>query len=221
MLMFPDSLLIQFHTVKLYLCQLSLFDRSRNRTHPWTQFQLRSLCCGLVEAKTLLNFYTSLPLRAEMTFINSQWIQIGFALTFTSKLAVTSLENSIYHQTAEYRDSLDMSSILRKVILRIQALTTPHIDSRGDRDVFYHYEKRLKHLQWWYESNASKPLPASSRLSVTPVPESSTGFFNIPSTVGIESSQDNMSWPPFAAEGVDDMLADWIPDPSAAFDSFW
>ena len=76
-----------------------------------------------------------------MAFSNTQWVQIGFALTSACKLGAASLEDTVYYQTKEHRGALDMSLVLQRLIRRIQALITPHMDVQEDRDVFYHYEK--------------------------------------------------------------------------------
>lgn len=206
----------------MYLCQISLFDQKRSQPHSaWTQFRLEVLCHGLMAAKSLLDFYMSLPLRAEMTFNNSQWIQIGFALTLASKLSVESSDAAIYDQTAEYRDSLRMSSILRNAILRTQVLITPHTDVQGDRDVFYHYEQRLKHLQWWHDSIFSESFsasfqPAHRSSPLTSVPSSS--LLDIPSTTPINEFHENTEWPTLAPNDIHNMLANWIPDLGITFD---
>lgn len=145
---------MHFYTAELYLCQLSLFDHKPNtpsrKLDP--SFHIQVLCVGLKAAKCCLDFYVSLPLRAEMVINNTWWVQIGFVLTLACKLVITACEPSVYPHTVELCRSLDLSSLLNKCILRIQALITSHMDTSGDRDVFYHYEKRTKRVQWWFES---------------------------------------------------------------------
>lgn len=153
-----DFLFMQFHTVELYLCQITLFDNKRHPQDHQQQFnspvQVEALCMGLSAGKSVLDFYISLPLRAEMAFNNTGCIQIGFALTLACKLAVAALEPPVNLHTAvaDLSRSLDMSGMLNRCILRIQALITLATDSGGDRDVFFHYEKRLKRIQAWYET---------------------------------------------------------------------
>ncbi|XHF99593.1 hypothetical protein AWENTII_003091 [Aspergillus wentii] len=203
-------LLMQYHTTELYLTQISLFDRRRDsQPTPWSQFQLDSLCNGLLAARSLLSFYASAPLRAETGFNNAQWVQLGFGMTLASKLAVAALEPSIYHQTAEYREALDMSSVLRQVILRLQGLITPHFDARGDRDAFYHYEKRMKKVQWWYENSIAQPgygPPADQSYSaIPPVDMQQTVPSNMQS---------------FFYSDINDILGEWMMYPATPFPTY-
>ncbi|KAJ5655360.1 hypothetical protein N7507_007310 [Penicillium longicatenatum] len=68
------------------------------------------------------------------------------------------LSYSFNSHKADLCRALDISNILRRCILRIQALVTADMDASGDRDVFYHYEKRLKRAQWWFENKALSGL---------------------------------------------------------------
>ena len=148
---------MQFHVVELYLYQICLLNRygGPDATRPvsWSPWRVEILCAGLISAKSLLGLYLSFPLRAELAFNNSELIQLGFALTVGSKLAIAATEKTLCRETMSLRRSLDMSSILKQCVLRMGALTTSHVDAQGDRDVFYSYEQHVKRIQGWFEKH--------------------------------------------------------------------
>jgi hypothetical protein len=226
---------MQFYTTELYLCQVSLFDYKPNtpsrKLDP--SFHIEVLCVGLRAAKHFLDFYVSLPLRAEMSFNNTGWVQIGFALTLACKLTITACEPSVYTHTGELCRTLDLSSLLNKCILRIQALITSHMDASGDRDVFYHYEKRIKRVQWWFESrklsisnntNNNYSPPQSRGAYETTLPlnnrENYFGASNLvhdysrttpaPDAV-LQQEVFDIQWPAFFPDaGFDQVFGDWV-----------
>lgn len=129
---------------------------------------------GLVAAKSLLDFYVSLPLGTETAFNNAGWVQLGFGLIVACKLAVASCQPLIHPHTAGLSAALDLSNVLRRCILRMQALITSDMDESGDRDVFYHYEQRIKRLQWWFENRSlSEPGKNSTEVPSHSLPVSS------------------------------------------------
>ncbi|KAI9837897.1 MAG: hypothetical protein M1837_002687 [Sclerophora amabilis] len=150
-------LVMQFHTVELYLYQICLLERygstSTTPPIPWSPWRLEILCAGLIAAKSLLGYYLSLPLRTEMAFNNSEWVQLGFALTVASKLSIAATDEAVCWETTNLRSSLGMSSILKQSVFRMGALTTSRVDAHGERDVFYHFEQRSKRVQRWFESH--------------------------------------------------------------------
>lgn len=228
---------MQFHTTELYLCQVTLFDYKPNTPSRklGVSFQIEVLCIGLKAAKRFLDFYVSLPLRAEVGFNNTGWVQIGFVLTIACKLVITACEPSVYSHTADLCRSLDLSILLNKCILRIQYLITSHMDASGDRDVFYHYEKRIKRVQWWYEtrklsnSNDSNttysPRPSGTYDTMLPLPARENYF----GTSNLEGNQSDYSrvapvpdilsqeeafdiqWPAFFPDtSFDQIFGDWV-----------
>ncbi|PYI11625.1 hypothetical protein BO78DRAFT_403035 [Aspergillus sclerotiicarbonarius CBS 121057] len=217
-------LFMQFYTAELYLCQIALFDHRPSAQEPQhdSSFQIEALRMGLAAAKSLLDFYIYLPLRSEVAFNNAMWIQIGFALTLACKLAVAASEPSVHPHTDELCRALDISNTLSRCILRIQALVTSNMDASGDRDVFYHYEKRLKRVQWWFENRA---LSGPKNVSQFSAPADGT---DPPSGDGvnyIDSSQPldgydytlipreayNIQWPGFFPDAtIDDIFVDWM-----------
>ncbi|PYI31468.1 hypothetical protein BP00DRAFT_370740 [Aspergillus indologenus CBS 114.80] len=219
-------LLMQYHTVELYLCQVTLFDhkpRSEHHQHD-SPFQIEALRLGLTAARTLLEFYVSLPLRQEVAFNNAGWVQLGFAVTLACKLVVAAADPRIHPHTVDLTRALNLSNMLSRCIIRIQALITSQMDARGDRDVFYHYEKRLKRAQWWFESRSlsrSQPIeclpaavdPSSSANISHALPEEELSGYGTVSREGLD-----FQWPGlFPSPAFDDMFADWIAQGSTGF----
>ncbi|GLA17725.1 hypothetical protein AnigIFM62618_004873 [Aspergillus niger] len=222
-----NILYMQYYTAELYLCQISLFDHKPSTQSPRREvpFQIEALRMGLIAAKALLDHYVCLPLRSEMAFNNAIWIQIGFALTLACKLVVAASEPSIQPHTAELCRALDISSMLSRCILRIQALVTSSLDASGDRDVFYHYEQRLKRVQWWFENRMlSKNKNNSVQPAVQPTDDMSSSTAE---NSHVESSQlpldglndytmippevYDMQWPGFFPDAtIDEILVDWM-----------
>ncbi|RYP31398.1 hypothetical protein DL767_005798 [Monosporascus sp. MG133] len=141
-------LLMQYRTAEMYLCQTAFFYKAVQLD---TVLHTELLCSGLAAAKSLMDFYLSLPVYADMAFNNSEWIQISFAITVASRLAIASTHRAVDHQTRALRQSLDLSNIIRHLSLRIGALVTQQVDAQGDRDIFYHYDQRVRRMQAWYE----------------------------------------------------------------------
>ncbi|RYP07359.1 hypothetical protein DL764_002575 [Monosporascus ibericus] len=141
-------LLMQYRTAEMYLCQTAFFYKAVQLD---TVLHAELLCSGLAAAKSLMDFYLSLPVYADMAFNNSEWIQISFAITVASRLAIASTHRAVDHQTKALRQSLDLSNIIRHLSLRIGALVTQQVDAQGGRDIFYHYDQRVRRMQAWYE----------------------------------------------------------------------
>ncbi|PWY94489.1 hypothetical protein BO94DRAFT_531461 [Aspergillus sclerotioniger CBS 115572] len=220
-------LFMQFYTAELYLCQITLFDHrpSAQKLQFDSSFQIEALRMGLAAAKALLDHHLGLPLRNEVAFNNAMWIQIGFALTLACKLVVAGSEPSAHPHTAELCRALDISNTLSRCILRIQALVTTSMDATGDRDVFYHYEKRLKRVQWWFETRAlSGPKNDSFQLSTQPAdrtgPPSGDGVSYVESSQPLDELNDyplipreayDIQWPGFFPDAtIDDLFVDWM-----------
>ncbi|KAF4160816.1 hypothetical protein CNMCM6936_003771 [Aspergillus lentulus] len=220
-------LFMQFHTVELYLCQVILFDYKPSAQHPRhdSPFQVESLRMGLTAARTLLEFYISLPLRREVAFNNAGWIQLGFAVTLACKLVVAASEPSIHPHTADLTRSLNLSNMLSRCVLRIQALVTSHMDARGDRDVFYHYEKRLIRAQWWFENRTLSRSQQNESFTVAMDGSSDPSIAQMPSEEGLEGyptiprDEFDFQWPGlFPSPAFDDLFAGWMTQGPAAFE---
>ncbi|GIJ85101.1 hypothetical protein Asppvi_003956 [Aspergillus pseudoviridinutans] len=205
-------LVMQFYTAELYLCQITLFDRKTpNDSMFWSSLRVEALSVGLVAARQFFQFYLALPWRSETVFNNTQWVQGGFCLTLAAKLSVAASDSSINRQVAKFRDSLDMSLILQQVILRVQALVTPLVDARGERDVFYHYENRLKRLQLWYETQMAQ-IPVQRQRHASPIAMAYNPILTAgPSPITTEDLQSQ--WPSLLPDStIDDLFNEWNPD---------
>lgn len=218
---------MNFHSVELYLCQITAFDYNRRAeiTHHYSSYQIDALRMGFAVSKTLLGFYTALPLGHDVAFNNAIWVQLGFAATFACKLSVAAMDSSVYPHTDDLCRALDISNVLSRCILRVQALVTSDMDASGDRDVFHHYEKRLKRIQWWYENRA---LPGfnndSSKLSVQ-VPEG-VNTSTVAASQQLDVSHPSMDvfdpylqWPGlFSDASINGPFVDWVGQTIPSFD---
>ncbi|EPS27735.1 hypothetical protein PDE_02679 [Penicillium oxalicum 114-2] len=221
-----DILFMQFHAMELFFCQVFLFDVKPTSQHPrhYSPFQVDIVRMGLTAARTMLEFYTSLPLRREVTFNNAAWIQLGFAVTLACKLVIAASEPSIRRITADLVAALNLSNTLSRCILRIQALVTSQIDAKGDRDVFYHYEKRFKRAQWWFESRVLSQLK-QDETSTTPMTEPSrVGASQVPSQDGVQgyypsfNDDFDFQWPGvFPSPVFEDLFGGWTEQNSTTY----
>lgn len=92
---------------------------------------------ALNAAESTIQLYLSLPADLELGFVNTQWVQMAFAMLAAYRLTVAV---SRPEQTAAFVDTLAQ---LRQ---RIGALSTPHVDFNGDRDVFFGFRKRIVYI---------------------------------------------------------------------------
>ena len=107
-----------------------------------------------ITAKLLLDTY--FPSRTEMTFNNTEWVQLGFALIVASNFSVTWTAQCISAETMSIRRSLDISGILKQTIPRTRTLMSSSLDAGGERDVFCHYEKCASTLLCWPQNKVSE-----------------------------------------------------------------
>lgn len=237
-----DLLRMQLHTVELFLYQISLFEQNSELdetiTCPssWSPWRLEVLCAGLASSKLLFDCYLTLPLRTEMAFNNTEWVQLGFALIVASRFSVAGTKKSVSHDTMSMRQSLDMSGVLKQSILRLGGLISPRSDINGERDVFYHYEKRARNLQCWFEKHClkqpmllphdSKRVSDSSSQIIAPFlqrrPEgnaldNTTEFSSL--AEGLLPDQTLYSQVPeyFPDDIIDGMMGDWMSYPMFPF----
>ncbi|KAL4971903.1 hypothetical protein BDW66DRAFT_145234 [Aspergillus desertorum] len=114
-------LAIQFHTINLYLCQVSLFDRKAATQLP-VDVRSEILCHGLVAAKSSFASLASLGPGTERRFSYSQWLQTGFNLIVSCKLAVMAMSDETlrgtFPQVQTLCEALDMPEVLRICVER-------------------------------------------------------------------------------------------------------
>jgi hypothetical protein len=60
------------------------------------------------------------------------------------KLMVAASEPSIHPYTADLTREMNLSNMLNRCVLRIQALVTSYLDAESDLNGFYRYEEQLK-----------------------------------------------------------------------------
>lgn len=153
-------LMMHYHSVMVYLCHINVSTDAAldvlTTGERWPRWRLDALCTGLVSAKSSLSPFLSLPLGSEMHFNNSEWLQLGFSITYCARFAALSYQKPVEHETQYLRNFLDMSDILREVTSRLRTLSTPNTDNDGKRDVFYQYRQHVEQLQRWFESQSKR-----------------------------------------------------------------
>lgn len=215
---------MQFHAVKLYLCQITVFDYKKNAQNPrhYSSCQIDALCMGLAASKTLLDFYISLPLRRDVAFNNAIWVQVGFAVTLACKLAIAATEPPVHPHVVELCQALDIRHLLGQCILRIQALVTSDMDASGDRNVFYHFEKRLKRAQWWLENRGldNDPVRYGAQLVGGVGLSTPAGSRQIATSQPLRDGFDPyLQWSGLSPDAsIDDIFVDWVEQTMSSFD---
>ncbi|KAF2493928.1 hypothetical protein BU16DRAFT_464436 [Lophium mytilinum] len=219
-----------YHTVELYLYQISLLDKhcgpNATRSIPWSPWRQEMLSAGLISAKSLLGFYITMPLGAEKLLNNTELIQIGFALTVSTKLSLVAGSSLVNQQSRNLGTVLDMSGILRECIARLEALVTGHVDAAGDQDVFVHYIKRVQRIQKWYEGSEGvdsnfQHANAQYNTQFSPMAQPmADGVFNTSTIVGLTVPDSvlmdgmyDLQFANFYSDATfDEMMGGWMPD---------
>ncbi|KAL3423701.1 hypothetical protein PVAG01_05448 [Phlyctema vagabunda] len=153
---------LQYHASELHLYQLALNphaqlnERSRTR---W-QWQLKIIRLGLQAAKDFFDCHFTIPIRAQLYFSNTQWIQLGFSLLVSTRLCVLAASDRFSQETDGLRYSLDMSGILKRLIIRLQSLKGVPRGANGDDHLLSKFEERGLIVQKWFdEHSVPKPAP--------------------------------------------------------------
>lgn len=139
---------MQFHTAKLFLYQVTFFERNLQHS---PSLHLNILCEGLESAKSFLDLYLWLPPKSEMALTNSEWIQLSFGVTLAAKFAIISKEPNVERQTRDLRQRLNIDNVFRHLALRIGSLVGRAGEGNKQKDIFFHYEQRVRKIQKWYE----------------------------------------------------------------------
>ncbi|KAL4985620.1 hypothetical protein BDW68DRAFT_189533 [Aspergillus falconensis] len=217
----------QLHTINLYLCQVSLFDRKATAQLP-VHVRSEILCHGLTAAKSSFASLAALGPGAERRFSYSQWIQSGFSLIVSCKLALMAVSDEAlresFPQVQTLCDALDMPSVLRICIERLD----PHSAQIGPAPpaTGFDYKGWLQWIQEWFlrqyngyvarreaaegavnASSASAPASSNSAMSQAypGIGEVSAGGLQLP------VSGDNMLWNSFPNLLVaDNPLVGWM-----------
>lgn len=112
---------------------------------------LNILSEGLEGAKAFLDLYLWLPPKSEMALTLQEWVQLSFGVTQAAKFAIVSRSPAVEAQTRELRHRLNIDHIFRHLALRIGALVGRSGEGNKHKDIFYHYEQRVRKVQNWYE----------------------------------------------------------------------
>jgi hypothetical protein len=142
-----DLMFMQFHTAKLFLYQVAFFERNLQHS---PALNLNILREGLEGAKSFLDLYLWLPPKFEMALTNSEWIQLSFGVTLAAKFAVVSKDPNVEPQTRELRHRLNIDNVFRHLSLRIGALVGRAGEANKQKDIFFHYEQRVRKIAKWY-----------------------------------------------------------------------
>ncbi|KAJ5099660.1 hypothetical protein N7532_006661 [Penicillium argentinense] len=114
--------------------------------------RIEALCHGLSAAKDFITFYFSLPLGIEKSYSYLHWVNAGFIIAASCKLAIASLEPSVRHnpQVKELRESLDYPRELSNLTQRMYAVDRECKGSSGDQHETFFYQEWLRHLGEWF-----------------------------------------------------------------------
>ncbi|KAH3961444.1 hypothetical protein HBH52_230290 [Parastagonospora nodorum] len=159
-------LFMQFHTAKLFLYQVAFFERNLQQS---PALHRNIICEGLEGAKSFLDLYLWLPPKSEMFLTNTEWIQLNFGVTLAAKFAIISKEPGVEPHTRDLRHRLNIDNVFRHLALRIGALVGRGGEGNKQKDIFFHYESRVRKIQKWYErmiqaTRASSPESQASTL---------------------------------------------------------
>jgi hypothetical protein len=153
-----DLLFMQFHTAKLFLYQVAFFERNLQQS---PALHLDILCEGLESAKSFLDLYLWLPPKS-------------FGVTQAAKFAIVSKSPNVEPQTRELRQRLNINHVFRHLSLRIGALMGRSSGRHKNKDIFFHYEARVRKVQTWYEKmsraispDGTEPSPQQNRLATS------------------------------------------------------
>ncbi|KAJ5682597.1 hypothetical protein N7462_005762 [Penicillium macrosclerotiorum] len=169
---------IHFHATRLCLFQLALnfpgqeMDSELGSTQYWRN---EMSCAAINAAESILALYIFLPTNSELSFTNTQWVQLAFAMLIAYRhTAMVSKPE----QTAAFCHTLE------KIQQRVNALSTPYMDRNGDRDVFFYFRKRVDQIQGQVNGARKREGPSGESREI-----GSPG--NIPNT--FESGPDNVT----------------------------
>lgn len=168
-----------YHTVRLHNVQMRL---SAPGTESGAFTDSHAFTEGFQAASYLLNSFLNFPLRTEMAFNNSEWLQLSFALTVAAKLVFAATDPLVGQEIKRLRDSLGLSSILRQLVRRLGALASPVTDDQGQPDIFHGFEQRVRRMQTWFEDRYAR---VQEGVQHTSQPETNDGAYPMPIDGGL------------------------------------
>ncbi|CRL18035.1 Fungal transcriptional regulatory protein, N-terminal [Penicillium camemberti] len=115
-------------------------------------FQVEFLNRGMTEAKKFFDYVFTLAPDTYRLLSYTQWLQTGFNVVLSCKLAVTGAKYAPRspHVRALCSD-LNMPHVLRAVLQRMQGLSKDRATVDGKQHSKYFYEERLSHILEWFE----------------------------------------------------------------------
>ncbi|KAJ5927977.1 hypothetical protein N7466_006933 [Penicillium verhagenii] len=175
---------MQYQTLELQLCQISLLDNKQAST-PSDGFLLVSrtdtLCHGLAAAKRFVDFYFTLPPTIEKSYSYVHWLQTGFVVAAACKLVIVSLDPSLRYNVhvQELREALDLPRVMGFYVGRLQ-----DVAKTCKNGEFAHYQNWLVAASVWFEKTYQA---ASAEVSRTNVEMSMQGLdFSDPNLLGLD-----------------------------------
>ncbi|KAK0637788.1 hypothetical protein DIS24_g10444 [Lasiodiplodia hormozganensis] len=149
-----------FHTAELNAVHLRLFFSG---IHQGTSLDVSDLNRGFRAAGSLLGFYLSLPSRRDLTFNNSEWLQLSLALTVSAKLIFAASHPSL-GTAGKVQASLDLKGLLSQIVLRLSTLEhCCDIDSANNHpSIFKDFTRRVQRLQKWFDDRYARVQGAAA-----------------------------------------------------------
>ncbi|KAL4734400.1 hypothetical protein BDV11DRAFT_198251 [Aspergillus similis] len=207
------TLSTQLHTINLYLCQVSLFDHKATTQLP-VDVRAETLSHGLAAAKSFSTSLTSIGPGAERRFSYSQWLQTGFNLIVSCKLALMAVSDEAlrdsFPQVQALCDELNVPEVLRICVLH----QDQHSSYSGTTSpaTGFDYKGWLQWIEEWFlrqyngyiarrEAAERVVTAASAHAPASSVPVVSQEYFGVgePNTgqLYLPASGDSMLWNTF------------------------
>ncbi|KAJ6098267.1 hypothetical protein N7499_002641 [Penicillium canescens] len=133
----------QYHATGLSLYQVSLTIANRHpqpRSMTFCSWRDELTLAAQISANAILTKYIGLPPGEEYGFNNTQWVQMAFALLVSYRHTVT---------TSKPEQKAALLHTLSQVRSKVEALSTPHVDVNGARDVFFDFRRRVLRIESW------------------------------------------------------------------------
>ena len=133
----------QYHATGLSLYQVSLTIANQHpqpRSMTFCSWRDEITLAARISADAILTKYIGLPPGEEYGFNNTQWVQMAFALLVSYRHTVA---------TSKPEQKAALFHTLSQVRSRVGALSTPHVDVNGARDVFFDYRRRVLRIESW------------------------------------------------------------------------
>ncbi|KAL4923629.1 uncharacterized protein BDV17DRAFT_276545 [Aspergillus undulatus] len=208
----------QLHTVKLYLCQLSLFEcKSISQIPPNLRAEI--VCHGLAAAKASFDDLISIPVGSERCFCYGEWLQTGFNIILSCKLALMALSDEELRQSHPHArslcDALDMPRVLKTCVDRQLA----HRSRGSSQKTGFDYVGWLQWIQEWFGRHYNRYLTRQAGEETNIAPPSTTAVdypsqpvqLNMGDMGSLGVAENMLQWPMFTDMGQpDNPLAGWM-----------